>query len=102
MNSMSFKSVIPKLLLSASLLTGQVIFLGGCSSVLTPEDPVTRAGLRLTLNKLDDHEEIHISQSAAESRNYEIQHALDAGEITLGMKKNDVLSAWGTPSRIET
>lgn len=34
-------------------------------------------------------------------RNHRIQNALDRGEITLGMKMSDVISAWGHPGEIE-
>jgi hypothetical protein len=91
---------------TVSLLTA----LNGCAllpfeSDPNSEDPVARAVFQ-------ERERVENSRSNTSSleqawndsknvREDEIQEALYSGEITLGMKMNDVVSLWGRPREVE-
>jgi hypothetical protein len=81
------------------------LFSGGCalfSTEPTPveRDPIALAARRATGNYSDEEGQRQFSRRFNQER--EIQRALDAGEIVMGMKMNDVLSVWGKPGDVET
>src|SRR5689334_5331538 len=63
-------------------------------------DPIAQAVYRHTARYSEDEKRELAERISLQER--EVQRALASGHLTLGMKKDDVLSTWGHPREIET